>query len=305
MTGENEAARGTPVGMLGLGTMGAPMAAHLLAAGFALHVYNRTPGRDRALVAAGARAHASPAALARECEIVICMVNEAADVAAVCAHDDGAFSTLRRGGVVINMGTVTPSDERAMAAAAQERGLVYLDAPVTGGEAGAQAATLNIMVGGAAHDVARVRPVLAALGSKILHCGGVGQGQATKLCNQIMVAANLAGVCEAMALAARLGVDGHQVMAAAAGGAGDSWQLSALGPRILAEDWRPGFRLQALAKDLRAVLAQVDAPAEALPFTTAVSGRVRQAMAAGLGDRGSQTLAETCAAAMGREHMKK
>lgn len=193
------------------------------------------------------------------------------------------------------MSTVSPGSDRAMAALAQKHGVHYLDAPVSGGDVGAKAGTLSMMVGGEVEVLRRVEPVLRCMGSRITHCGPVGAGQATKLCNQMMVAANVAGLCEAWNFAQKQGLDWASTFEAVSGGAAASWQLTHLGPRIDQGDFAPGFRVRALQKDLRAVVATAAETHAALCVTPVVQNLLERAARAGDGDAGTHVLARVLA----------
>ena len=240
------------VGFLGLGIMGAPMAGRLVAAGFEVAVWNRTATRAEPLVAAGARRAADPAEAARGAELVISVVTDAPDVEAVLLGD-GAAAGAPGGCLFVDMSTIDPEAARSIGGRLAERGLAFLDAPVTGGDVGARAGTLSIMVGGAEGDLAQARPVFEHLGKRITHCGPLGAGQAMKACNQIMGALNLLGVVEAMHLAEANGVDRLQLVEALSAGAAGSWALEKLGPRMAVGDFAPGFMIRLMQKDLRIV----------------------------------------------------
>src|SRR5262245_8194779 len=195
----------TQVGLVGVGVMGAPMARNLMKAGFTVVAWNRTRARLEPLLADGASAGNSAADVAARSELVITIVSDSPDVVSVATGDDGVFAGARKGTIIVDMSTFSPAVTRDLARKASSLGLSWLDAPVSGGEAGAIAGTLTIMVGGDAPAFARAQPVLAAMGSRVTHMGPSGHGQMTKLCNQILVAINLLGASEALSFAARAG----------------------------------------------------------------------------------------------------
>src|SRR5579885_3575831 len=234
------------IGVIGLGIMGAPMARNLLRAGHAVVVYGRTRARVAALLAAGATAAPSPAALAAEVDAVVTSLPDTPDVEAVYLGEQGVLAGARPGLLAIDTSTIAPE---------AARGVAFLDAPVSGGEQGAIAGTLAIMVGGEAEAVERARPIFAAIGRQTTHMGGPGQGQATKLVNQVIGAVTLAAVAEGIVLATRAGLDPAQVVAAVGGGAAASWMLANLGPRMQRRDFAPGFMVRLQQKDLRLALA--------------------------------------------------
>ena len=278
------------VGFIGLGIMGAPMARNLLRAGHAVTAHSRTRGKVDALVTAGATAATSPAAVAAASEIVVTMLPDTPDVEAVVGGADGVLAGAHPDLVVVDMSTIAPDAARALAARADAAGAVFLDAPVSGGEQGAIAGTLSIMVGGDAEAFARVRPVLHALGSRVTHMGGPGQGQMTKLVNQVIGATTLAAVAEGVLLAACAGLDPAAVIEAVDAGAASSWMLREQAPRMQRRDFTPGFMVRLQQKDLRLALAAADQLGARLPTTALVHQLFRIIEAHG-GDRlGTQAL---------------
>jgi 3-hydroxyisobutyrate dehydrogenase len=193
------------------------------------------------------------------------------------------------------MSTVASSTEQRLAAAARARDCTLLDAPVSGGDVGAKAGTLSIMVGGDAAALARVRPILERMGQRITHCGGVGMGQVAKLCNQILVSTNLLAVCEALLFARQQGLDERVMIEAVQHGAAGSWQLANLGPRIVAGDFAPGFRVDLLQKDLRLVLQSAREKLTPLLGTAQVQQLFTLAQAQGEGQAGTQVLGRVLA----------
>ena len=240
-------------GFVGLGVMGRPMAGHILAAGIPLTVHSRSRGPIEALIAAGASDGGSAAAVARTSDVVILMLPDPPDVANVIFGAEGLLEGLRPGVVVVDMSTGDPLLARDWAVRLAEHGVGFLDAPVSGGEAGAIAASLSIMVGGAADALERARPVLAAMGSRIVHIGDSGSGQIAKAANQLIVAATIQAVGEALVLAARAGVDPGRVREALLGGFAASRVLELHGQRMLDGDFRPGGRSALHLKDARII----------------------------------------------------
>ena len=285
------------IGFIGLGIMGVPMVGNLIQAGFAPTVWNRSqPGID-ACVALGATAAESPRAVAEASDILITIVTDSPDVEAVLVdRDDAAIHGLATGSAVIDMSTISPAVTREVAAQLAACGVDMLDAPVSGGDTGAKAGTLSIMVGGEAAVLARCRPALEAMGSTITHCGPIGAGQTVKLCNQVAIAGSLLGVCEALSLADKSGVDPEQMLAAISAGAAGSWQLSNLGPRIAQGDFAPGFMIRLMQKDLRLALEAGGDVQQPLPNTSLVHQLYYQLEASGLGDEGTQALARVVSA---------
>ena len=289
------------IGFVGLGIMGRPMVKNLLAAGFAVTVWNRSrPGIDDC-VAVGATEAPNPAAVAADADIFISMVTDSPDVELVLTGPDGAADGLRAGALVIDMSTISPAVTRTIAAQLAQQDVAMLDAPVSGGDAGAIAGTLSIMVGGAAADVQRAQAVFAVLGNTITHVGPIGAGQSVKLCNQVAISGALEGVCEALTLAQKSGVDPARMLEAISAGAAGSWQLSNLGPRIIDRDFAPGFMVRLLQKDLRLALGAAQDVEQPLPVTALVHQLFHQLEAAGSGGEGTQALARVLESLGGTE----
>ena len=279
------------VGVIGLGIMGAPMARNLLRAGHEVVVHGRTPARVEPLVAAGARSAGSPAAVAAAVDAVVTSLPDGPDVELVVAGPEGVLAGAARGLLVVDTSTIAPVTARALAARAEVAGVDFLDAPVSGGEKGAIDGTLSIMVGGTSEAFARARPVFDALGRTVTHMGGPGQGQMTKLVNQVIGATTLAAVAEGLTLAAHAGLDADAVMAAVGSGAATSWALTNLGPRMQRGDWAPGFMVRLQQKDLRLALAAAAGLGVPLPTTAVVHQLLGAVEARGGGSLGTQALA--------------
>ena len=275
---------------IGLGIMGHSMAGHLLAAGHSLVVHTRTRKRAEELLARGARWVDSPAAAAREADVVFICVTDTPDVEAVVLGKDGIVSAARPGLVVVDHSTISPAATRKMAEALARVGSAFLDAPVSGGDVGAKNATLSIMVGGDAEAFAKVKPLLEHMGKNIVHTGASGNGQLTKLVNQVLVSVTNLAVSEGLVFAKRNGLDLEKTIAAVAGGAAGSWQLSNLGPKMVAGDFRPGFMIDLQQKDLRLVLEAAEQAKLHPPATTLVHRLFARAQAEGHGKDGTQAL---------------
>ncbi|TMB23430.1 MAG: NAD(P)-dependent oxidoreductase [Deltaproteobacteria bacterium] len=278
------------VGIIGLGIMGAPMARNLLRAGHPLTVYTRTRARAAGLLAAGAAWADSPAALAAAVDAVVTMLPDTPAVEAVMAGPDGVLAGARAGLLAIDMSTIDPAAARALAERASETGVALLDAPVSGGEQGAIAGTLSIMVGGAAAAFDRAGPLFAALGKRVTYMGGPGQGQMTKLVNQVVGAGTLAAVAEGVLLAAGAGLDPAAVVEAVGGGAAASWMLAEQAPRMQRRDFAPGFMVRLQQKDLRLALASAERLGVPLPLTAVVQLLFTAVEARGGGELGTQAI---------------
>ncbi len=257
------------IGFIGLGVMGAPMAGQLLKGGHALHVFSRS-GAPARLRADGAKPCANGAEVARASEVVITMVPDTPDVETVLFGENGVAMGLTRGKAVIDMSSISPIATKQFAAKIEALGCDYLDAPVSGGEVGAKAATLSIMVGGSESAFARVTPILELMGKNITHVGAVGDGQTAKVANQIIVALNIEAVAEALLFAAKAGADPARVRAALMGGFASSRILEVHGERMIKRTFNPGFRIALHQKDLNLALSSARALGVSLPNTAIV-----------------------------------
>src|SRR6266446_5747044 len=278
------------VGVIGLGIMGAPMARNLLRAGHPLTVHTRTRARVAGLLADGAAWADSPAALAAAVDAVVTMLPDTPAVEAVMAGPDGVLAGARAELLAIDMSTIDPAVARALAERAAETGVALLDAPVSGGEQGAIAGTLSIMVGGAAAAFDRAGPLFAALGKRVTYMGGPGQGQMTKLVNQVVGAGTLAAVAEGVLLAAGAGLDPAAVVEAVGGGAAASWMLAEQAPRMQRRDFAPGFMVRLQQKDLRLALASAERLGVPLPLTAVVQLLFTAVEVRGGGELGTQAI---------------
>ena len=276
------------IGWIGTGIMGAPMARRLLAAGNKVRVFNRSREKAAPLASAGATVMSDPAQAAADADAVFIMVPDTPDVEAAVATIE---PSLKRGQLVIDMRTIAPASERATASRLAANGVNYLDAPVSGGEPGAIEGTLTIMVGGNSTAFDRAKPLLALLGKQITYMGASGAGQATKLCNQIAVAVTLEAAAEALKLALGAGLDPARVLEAIGAVAASSWQLQNLGPKIIANDWRPGFFIKLIRKDLRLVNEAAREAGLAMPGLAMMTSMFNTAAALGHDLDGTQAVA--------------
>ncbi len=281
------------VGFVGLGAMGDPMARRLLAAGFQERVYDIRPGAVAALSDAGATAAQSPADAARGAAFVITMLPDTPQVEEALNGPEGIFGALEVGATFIDMSTVSPIATRRLAEAIEARGARALDAPVSGGVAGAQDGRLSIMVGGSLVAFEHAKPVFEALGTTITHVGGAGAGQAAKLCNQVVVAMNIQAICEGFSLGAGLGLDLETLRKVLAGGAAGSWMMDNLAPKMIAGDASAGFRIDLQLKDLRLALESSQSQGVPLPGASLVTSLYLEARAHGEGSNGNQALYRT------------
>jgi 2-hydroxy-3-oxopropionate reductase len=277
------------IAWIGTGIMGAPMARRLLKAGHRVRVYNRSPEKARKLIADGADVAADPIDAANGAGVIFIMVPDTPDVESVAAKIEPVANGDQ---LIIDMSTIAPTAERAIAARMRVKGAEYLDAPVSGGETGAIEGTLTIMVGGAVAAFDRARPLLEALGKRITYMGESGAGQVTKLANQIAVALSLEAAAEALLFARKGGLDPARVLDAIGAGAAASWQLNNLGPKIIARDYRPGFFVKLIRKDLRLVTEAAARNALTLPGLRMMTSMFNATASLGHDLDGTQALAD-------------
>ena len=278
------------VGFIGLGAMGRPMALHLLKAGHALSVYARRAEAAQPLVEAGARRLATPAEVAAASEVVFTMVTTGADVEAVALGEGGIIHGARAGTVLVDMGTIPPDTARRIAAKLAERGIEAIDAPVSGGEVGAQNATLAIMAGGKAEVLARVRPLLEKLGKTLVHIGPNGAGQVAKACNQMIMVSCIEALAEAMLLAQRSGADPEKVRLALSGGSAGSRVLEVFGAKMTARDFKAGVEARLHHKDFGILLNEAVSLGAPLPIAAQVWQQLNALLAQGRGREDTSVL---------------
>ncbi len=271
--------------------MGCAMARNLQRAGYQLRVHNRTKAKAAPLLAEGAIWCESVAELAAESDIVISIVGYPVDVRQVYLGDQGLIANARPGTILIDMTTSNPSLARLLHQTAEKRGVKALDAPVSGGDIGARDATLAIMVGGDADAFDAVLPVFEAMGKTIRYMGEAGSGQHTKMVNQTVIASTIVGVAEGLAYAKKCGLDAHKVLEVIGTGAAASTQLAVYGPRILNEDYDPGFYVHHFLKDIGIALDEAEALGLDLPGLVLSRSRFEELSAFGYGDEGTQAIA--------------
>ena len=279
------------LGFIGLGIMGAPMAGHLRAAGHDLFVNTRS-AVPQALLEAGAKACKSPAEVAQQADVIFTMVPDTPDVAKVLFGDNGIAPALTKGKTVVDMSSISPIETKDFAQRVEATGADWLDAPVSGGEVGAKAASLTIMVGGKDEVFARLQPLLALMGKNITHVGPAGAGQITKVANQVIVALNIAAVAEALVFASKAGADPSRVRQALMGGFASSRVLEVHGERMVKRTFNPGFRIKLHQKDLNLALQGARALGVALPNTAMTAQLMQACAAAGLQDMDHSALVQ-------------
>ena len=287
------------IGFIGLGVMGKPMARNLLGAGYRLTVHSRSPGPVDELVASGARRAESAAGCANGQDAVILMLPDSPDSELVMLGPDGVLAAARLPGLVADMSSIEPGVSRKIAAAAAERGVGFVDAPVSGGEPGAIAGELAIMAGGEEQAFEALRPIFDVLGKSAVLCGPVGAGNTVKIANQMIVAANIQAVGEALVFAVRSGLDPQVVVSAIQGGLAGSAVLNAKAGKMIAGDWKPGFRLELHLKDLDNALAAAAGSASPIPVTTVVRQFVKTLVENGHAREDHAAIARYCEDAAG------
>jgi 3-hydroxyisobutyrate dehydrogenase-like beta-hydroxyacid dehydrogenase len=278
------------IGFIGIGVMGKPMAANLLRKGYLLSILSRHPEKEGSLIAHGASATISLQELARTCEVIILMLPDTNTVEQVLFRDKGIIFGLRRGAIVIDMSTISPAKTIEFAERLATAGCTMLDAPVSGGEKGAESGTLGIMVGGPQDVFEKCRPIFEVMGKTITYTGPSGCGQKTKLVNQLVGATNLLGAVEGLRLALAAGLDPHTTLQAVSSGAASSWMLANLGPKILQGDFAPGFSIHLQHKDMTLLQEWLASMGGDFPAADLVYSLFDKAMGAGLATQGNQGL---------------
>ena len=280
----------TRIGWIGLGVMGAPMCGHLLRQGHPVTVFTRTPSKAASVLAKGAKWVESPLAVAEASEVVFTMVGSPLDVRQVYLGEAGLLKGARAGSLLVDMTTSAPSLAREIFEAAQSRGVQSIDAPVSGGDIGASEATLSIMVGGEEKAVDAIVPLLGALGRSIVRQGGPGMGQQAKLCNQIVIAGTMVGVCESLVYGYRAGLNLETMLASITTGAAACWTLTNLAPRILRRNFNPGFLVDHFLKDMGIALDEAAQMGLVLPGLALVQQLYLAVQSQGHGKSGTHAL---------------
>lgn len=278
------------IAFIGTGVMGSSIVRHLLKADYEVTIYTRTKDRATALISEGAKWSATAGDAASGADIIITMVGYPTDVEAVYFGSSGIFETGTGGQVLIDMTTSSPALAKRIASEAITRNMASIDAPVSGGDIGAKNGTLSIMCGGDEEVFYKVRPVLEVFGKDIIYQGDAGAGQHTKMCNQIAIATNMIGVCEAIVYAEQAGLDPDNVLRSISTGAAGSWSLSNLAPRMLKGDFEPGFYLKHFLKDMDIALAEAEQMGLNLPGLELARSMYNQLQEQGFGDKGTQVI---------------
>jgi 3-hydroxyisobutyrate dehydrogenase len=284
------ATKATRIGWIGTGVMGSSMCGHLVDAGYPAVVYNRTKDKTKALVDRGARSVGSPAEVAEQSDVIFTIVGYPADVREVTLGREGTLSRAKSGAILVDMTTSEPALAREIFEAAKAKGVHAVDAPVSGGDVGAKEARLSIMIGGEPEPVKALMPMFEAMGKTIVHQGPAGSGQHTKMVNQILIATNMIGVCEALLYGSKAGLDPEQVLNSVGSGAAGSWSLNNLGPRIIAGNFAPGFFVEHFLKDMGIALAEARRMKLCLPGLALAEQLYRAVEAQGLSRQGTHAL---------------
>jgi len=280
----------TRVGWVGTGVMGRWMCQHLMTKGYPAMVYNRTKDKAKPLLDAGAAWADTPRAVAERSDVVFAIVGFPRDVREVFLGTSGALAGSKAGTVVVDMTTSEPSLAREIYDAAKPKGVAAVDAPVSGGDVGAKNAALSIMIGGDEDVVTALRPLFECMGKTIVYQGPAGAGQHTKMVNQILIASNMVGVCEALLYGYKAGLNLETVMQSVSVGAAGSWSLSNLGPRIMARNFEPGFFVEHFIKDMGIALAEAERMNLALPGLALAKQLYEAVRADGYGRKGTHAL---------------
>ena len=278
------------IGFIGVGIMGKSMVRNLMKAGFELHIYARTKSKVEDVISEGAIFHESIKSCVDGCDAVITIVGFPKDVEEVYFEKDNILDSAMQGAYLIDMTTTSPQIAEKIYAEGTKRGFHVLDAPVTGGDTGAKAGTLSILVGGEKEDYEACMPLFEAMGTNINYQGKAGCGQHCKLANQIMIAGTLSGVCEALTYAKEQGLDLDTVMKSVATGAAGSKQLDTFGPKIINGDYAPGFFMKHFIKDMKLALVEANRKGLSLDVLSLVLANYEELEAEGLGDLGTQAL---------------
>lgn len=278
------------IGFIGTGVMGSSMVGHLLEAGYDVTVYNRTRSKADSLIEAGASWSDTPRIITENSDIIFSIVGYPSDVEQVYFGDEGIMNGLSQGKILIDMTTSTPQLAEQIAEEAASQGATALDAPVSGGDLGAKNGTLTVMVGGDQSAFRQVEPILESFAKEVRRFGKAGSGQHAKMANQIMVAGTMTGLTEMLAYAHATGLDLEDVLKTVGGGAAGNWSLANYGPRIITDDYSPGFFVKHFVKDLGIALEEAAKLTIQLPATQQAYQLYKQLEDEGYGDEGTQSL---------------
>jgi len=295
----------TRVGWIGTGVMGSSMVGHLMAAGFSATVYNRSKAKAEPLLAKGAQWADTPKQVAENSDVIFTIVGYPADVREVTLGETGTLAGAKAGAILVDMTTSLPSLAQEIHAAAKAKGVESVDAPVSGGDIGAKSAALSIMIGGDKAIVDALQPCFAAMGKTIVHQGGPGCGQHTKMANQILISTAMIGICEALLYGYKAGLDLPTVLQSVSPGAAGSWSLTNLGPRIINNNFDPGFFVEHFIKDMGIALAESRKLGLSLPGLALADQLYLSVQAKGWGRNGTHALMLALAEMSGMDWLKR
>lgn len=278
------------IGFIGTGVMGASIVKHLLNAGFEVTVYTRTKSKAAELLALGAKWANTPAEASKDQQIIFTMVGYPKDVEEVYSGEEGIFSVANKDTIVVDMTTSEPTLAQKIYEQAKTLQIHSLDAPVSGGDVGAKNGTLSLMIGGDFAVFEKIKPIFEVFGQNIVYQGEAGSGQHTKMCNQIVIASGMIGVCEAMAYGLKAGLKMEDVLRSITAGAAGSWSLSNLAPRMLKGDLEPGFYIKHIIKDMKIALDEAERMNLQLPGLALAKSMYDKLLEEGYGDNGTQAL---------------
>lgn len=278
------------IGWIGTGLMGHPMVGHLLKAGYQVNVHTRSRSKAEDLLAQGCKWYDTPAAIAEHSDWVVTMIGSPKEVEECYFGETGIFAGIKSGAILVDMTTTKPSLAVKISAAAEKKGANFIDAPVSGGQVGAINGNLSIMIGGKKEVVDAVLPMFQAFGKNMVHQGKAGAGQHAKMCNQIVIAGTLIGVCEGLIYGTKAGLDLNTLLESISKGAAGCWSLDVLAPKIVKKDWSPGFSIDNFVKDLRIALEEADAMGLSLPGLALVKQLYTSVQSMGGGGNGNQGL---------------
>ena len=278
------------IAFIGTGVMGKSIVKHLLAKQYEVSIYTRTKEKAQELLTIGALWAPTPKAAAHDADVIFTMVGYPQDVAQVVLGDEGVLQGAKKGAIIVEMTTSEPTLAKQLYKEAKQQGVAVLDAPVSGGDLGAQNGTLSMMIGGDEAVFNQVQPLLAVFCSTIVYQGMAGAGQHAKMCNQIAIASNMIGVCEAISYAERASLTIDTVLASISTGAAGSWSLSHLAPRMAQKDYEPGFYIKHMVKDLGIALQEAKQMNLTLPGLEMANEMYQKLVAQGYGDNGTQAL---------------
>lgn len=282
--------KGEKIAFIGTGVMGTSIVKHLLAAQYEVTVYTRTKEKAQTLIDLGAKWADTPAKATEEKDIIFTMVGFPSDVEEVYCGENGIFQAAKEGAIVVDMTTSEPTLAKKLYSIAKEKGISSLDAPVSGGDIGAKNGTLSIMVGGDKEAFDQILPIFEKFGSNIVYQGESGNGQHTKMCNQLLIATNMIGVCESIAYGLKAGLDLDKVMQSISTGAAGSWSLSNLGPKMLNGNFDPGFYIKHFIKDMKIAIDEAERMNLDLPGVKLSKELYNTLLDRGYGENGTQAL---------------